>query len=296
MKIVFLGSSQKKHIADLLSRAGCTCIMLSEEANAVKRKVLNLCRFLSADMVYSVGGEDYETCYVYKLARLLGKKVVIHWIGTDVLNAVQNDDGRKRDNSPLVINLAGSELLQTELEQIGICASVVPIVPCNIEFDVCPMPSRHAVLSYIPQNRESFYGMEILKKVAKEFPDIQFHIVSNNGLNDTERLENVVYEGMLNPKQMKELYKNCSVLFRYPQHDGLSMMVLEALGMGRTVIYKYPFPYVVTPEGETIQEILQTFSMVFSENPKVNQAAAQYVRDSFSVKKQLNRYRKAGVL
>lgn len=60
MKIVFWGSSHKKHIADLLGRAGCTCIMLSDEANAVKRKVLNLCRFLSADMVYSVGGENKE--------------------------------------------------------------------------------------------------------------------------------------------------------------------------------------------------------------------------------------------
>ena len=297
MKIVFLGSSQKKHVADLLGRAGCTCITLSDEANAVKRKVLNLCRFLSADMVYGVGGEDYETCYVYKLARLLGKKVVIHWIGTDVM--LQMDSFRRTAKTfhYEVLNLAVSEQLKEELKSIGIKSTYLPIVPpdivCSLDY---PMPQKHAVLVYLPMGKEEFYGWSQVKYLAGENPDIPFYIVANDGIDEKNIPKNIFFMGTIPHEELFELYKRTSILLRVPEHDGLPVMMLEAQGIGRTVIHNIGFPYVVTPKDRTNISLYDAFQEIVSLPPKLDVEAKRYVEETFSPDKILMLYRSIGVI
>lgn len=245
-----------------------------------------------ADVIYSVSGRELNSLYM-RLAELLRKKIIIHWIGTDVLEALSQPPRKIHSGCT---HLAGSELLREELETIGISSVVIPIVPTNIKFSPLPMPERHAVLVYIPEDREDFYGMPLLKKLAGQFPDITFHIVANSGKNDKSPYPNVSYEGMLDFTAMRVLYAKCSILFRYPQHDGLSMMVLEAMGTGRTVIYKYKFPYAKTPSDDTLPSILKTFEEVLSTPPHLDREAIDYVNSSFSMEKQVLRYKRAGIL
>lgn len=294
-RILITGSSQTRHIKPLYQSQGWICDEFTSCPGALRRKVRNLKKVLAADAVYAVAGTSTASFY-WRVAGLLRKKRILHWIGTDVLIALGQAPGRLVRDYRRTVHLAGSELLQSELRTVGIESAVVPIVPTGIQFSPLPMPERHAVLAYIPEAREEFYGMPLLKEIAGRYPDVRFHIVANSGKLDGHPLPNLSYEGTLDAAAMRELYAKCSILFRYPQHDGLSMMILEALGTGRTVIYKYPFPFVKTPAGGALPEILAVFEEALSAPPRINREAVDYVNSAFSMEKQLLRYRNAGAL
>lgn len=292
MRIIFVGSGQFQHIQKIYQSEGWICDTASVCPWPVLREILNLKKLLMADVIYRVGGGHLNSLGL-RLARLLRKKIIVHWIGTDVLEALSRPP---QEVYHRYIHLAGSELLREELGTIGISSVVIPIVPTGVDFSPLPMPDQHAVLAYVPEHREEFYGMTLLKEIAEHFPDITFHIVANSGKNDRNPQPNISYEGMLDMTAMREMYARCSILFRYPQHDGMSMMVLEALGTGRTVIYKYKFPYAKTPSDDTFPSILKTFEEVLSTPPYLDQEAVNYVNSSFSMSKQVLKYKKAGIL
>ena len=296
MRVILLGSSQTQHIKAIYESQGWICDQFSTCSNPIYRKILNLRKVMAADAIYSVFAAPFDPPYL-RIARLLRKKIILHWIGTDVLNAIKCPPSKHLLKTyRRYTHLAGSPLLQAELRTIGIESTVVAIVPIGIHFSALPMPKHHEVLAYIPEAREGFYNMPLLKEIAKRFPDTIFHIVANSGGNDQDPLPNISYEGTLDQAGMRDLYKKCPVLFRYPQHDGLSMMVLEALGTGRTVIYKYEFPFVKTPANDTVEEIQKTFKKVFDTQPHLDQAAIDYMNSDFSMEKQIERYRSAGIL
>jgi len=296
MRILLSGSSQIKHISALFSDFGWECLVFSDNHSKFKRIISNLHKTLGANLIYVVSGYDIRRSPYWRLAILMGKKIVIHWIGTDVLNIRNAQRSTIEQINKRYVNLSGSEQLRKELEEVGIISKVIPIVPHDIKFSPIPMPKKHAVISYIPKGREDFYGLSLLKRIAKCFADITFFVVSNDGANDKSPVNNIVYKGVMTSDQLKEVYVDCSILFRFPEHDGLSMMVLEALGLGRTVIYKYDFPYTITPSNTSYDSVIETFNEVLSTSPKINQKAIEYVNMEFSINKQIDRYRAAGIL
>lgn len=296
MRILLLGSSQTKHIRDLFSKDGHKIVESECKNGGFLGKIEFFSKLLVTDMVYHVGGIDISRSLFFRIARILGKKIVVHWIGTDVLNFTKLYEKEKKVINEQAINLAGSDLLKKELQEIGIKSFVVPIVSTEFCFEPLDAPQKHAVISYIPEAREDFYGMDLLKMVATAFPSVDFYIVANSGKNDKQPLNNIHYEGFLNPNEMQALYKKSSVLFRFPQHDGLSMMVLEALGLGKTVIYRYEFPFVLTPKTNSVEDVIKVFEKVLSVSPKTNKEGSDFVNTNFSIEKQMSRYREAGVL
>lgn len=282
MRIIISGSTQTKHIRELFRGMGIECIELSNDSNAVKRKITNLIKLIRADAVYSVGGFDVETNAFYRLANKLHKKVIIHWIGTDVLiqtNAFQSTG--KIINSD-VINLAVSKQLQEELKDIGIDSLYIPIVPANIPYPPAPpMPSEHAVMVYLPTGREKFYGWKQVKLLAGKNPQIPFYIVANNGVKEPVS-DNIIFMGMLAHEDLTALYKKISILLRIPEHDGLPVMVLEAQGMGRKVIHNMKFPFVITPENRSDTALMETFQRIVAEPPALDMDAKRYIDKTFS--------------
>lgn len=297
MKVLFFGSDFfTKIISEIYQEAGHETRIMGRAS--LIQKVQAVKDVLWCDEVYLVSGRDLNSVKLLRLAMALKKRIIIHWNGTDVLQATE-----KFQNNHIVLNaqyphidLAGAEHLQTELEDIGIHASYVPIVSFDLNYPVQPAPEKHMVLSYIPEAREQFYGMETLKELAKRHPEVPFCIVANDGKNDSNKLPNIHYMGRVGRQEMAELYRKCSVLFRYPQHDGLAIMKLEAMGLGRQVIHRYPFPYVITPEEDSIESIDAALRKVLSEPPRVNQEGADYVRREFTKERILQRYREAGVI
>lgn len=292
MCVIFLGNSQLRHIQKIYQSEGWICDRPSASPRAILRKLMHLKKILKADIVYCVGGSYSNTSFT-RMARRLRKKIVVHWIGTDVLLAM---DQPQRKIYREDMHLTCAEMLREELQTIGISSVVIPIVPNDLKFSPLPMPDKHAVLAYIPETREEFYGMPLLKKLARQLPDVAFHVVANSGKHDENPCPNVFYEGALNRAAMQAMYEGCSILFRYPQHDGLSMMVLEALGMGRAVIWKYKFPFVKTPSDDTFPSILKTFEEVLNAPPYLDQEASDYINSAFSMEDQVRRYKNAGLL
>ena len=296
MKILLVGSSQTKHVEEIYKHLGYECWGFVSKSENGFAKLMNVFRFLRSDLVYAVGGFDVSQSMLFRLGTLLRKKQIIHWIGTDVIKILESYKEYPRKINSNCINIAGSMLLQEELKTIGIESEVVPIVPADMHFDIQVMPRKHAVVAYIPKGKEEFYGMTTLLHVAKCFSDIPFYVVANDGADIEERLDNVFFEGMLNSEQMKQLYERSSVLFRFPEHDGLSMMVLEALGMGKQVVYKYNFPHVLVPDGNSMSSIIKVFEKVFSKPPEINKAAADYIASEFSMERRAELYRRLKLL
>lgn len=296
MKVLFLGESQIRFLSKLYGESGHEVRV--QRGRGKLSKLLTLPDLLWADVVYHVYGTDINRLALLRVAKLLRKKIILHWIGTDVLEAAEifRKEGRVLNAGYPHVDLAVAEHLCQELNKIGIEAKEVPIIPVGLEFEVLPMPENHGVLSYIPESRQDFYGIDLLRKMARRFPEVPFYVVANTGAQDPADLPNVHYTGLLCWEELRRVYEKCSVLLRYPRHDGLPVMMLEALGMGRQVICRYPFPYVITPEEDSIESIDAALRKILSEPPRVNQEGADYVRREFTKERILQRYREAGVI
>ena len=73
-------------------------------------------------------------------------------------------------------------------------------------------------------------------------------------------------------------------------------MVLEALGMGRQVICRYPFPFTHTPAGDSPEEVAAELGKILALPPAVNQEGAAYVRKQYNEKNLLRLYQDMGLI
>ncbi|MDD8037585.1 MAG: hypothetical protein PHC59_15695 [Thomasclavelia ramosa] len=295
MKILLFGTSQTNHIRELFLRYDLDVVELNEVdyAKSLLPKMKSYIGIIKGvDFVYRIYNQS-KFNWRFLIARVFGKKTISHWIGTDVLEEQRNKNkiGTRINRYVTTLNLACSPLIKRELKDMGIDALEIPIVPTIKGSVGNTIPQRHAVLTYIPKGREKFYGMHYIHELARTFPDINFHIVAND--NDSINLENVFFHGMLNKIEMEELYNKTTLLFRFPEHDGLSMMLLEALAKGKQVIYPYEFPYVETPKSRKLQDVLDTFEQVISKKPNNNIGGAKYVTERYKEENIINEYKKA---
>jgi hypothetical protein len=284
MRIMLYGSTQIQHVRRLFERNDIEVVDLPK-IGVYKTKVIKVLMFLryikNVDIVYKVYTSPQFDWFLF-LSKLLGKTTITHWIGTDVLEEKQykNRFSNKLKRIFTDINLAGSSLLKEELHELGIQSVEIPIVPSKSFSGVCLMPATHSVLVYAPEGKESFYGMEYVKLLAQKYPQIKFHIVANS--NDTFLMANVIFHGKLSLDEMNELYNKTTILFRYPKHDGLSMMLIEALSKGKYVVYPYTFPFVNTPKTNKFEDIQKCFEGIINNTPIINSDASQYINKTYS--------------
>ncbi|MCX5852796.1 MAG: hypothetical protein NT072_12230 [Deltaproteobacteria bacterium] len=205
-------------------------------------KMKYLWNILNSNLVYSIGG-SVEGSRAISCALRLGKKVVVHWVGTDVLNAVKTMENSKfkRENSYIgnVTHYCEVEWIQKELQDIGIQSKIVPIAiyegknSSDIKF-----PRKFSILSYVSNRNPEFYGIKTLIQLAVDFPDIEIRIVGIDALNEAIP-SNMKLLGWVN--NITEEYSNSIIFLRIVKHDGLAFSVIEALSNGRYVGYTYPF-------------------------------------------------------
>jgi glycosyltransferase involved in cell wall biosynthesis len=179
---------------------------------------------------------------------LLGKKVVWHWIGSDVLGfrscrqrpGLRGWIGRRAAYQWPFAHLADSPQLAQELRELGLNPQVVRLLPKCIEASPEPLPEKFTALSYWTRGRRTFYGGDIVFALAKAMPQLEFLIVGTDAADEPAAPANVTFLGYL--KDLSAVYSRSSVLIRLPQHDSLSAMVLEMLARGRYVIYNKSLP------------------------------------------------------
>ena len=187
----------------------------------------------NAVAVYQHGGGPFVPPRIMAACRLLGRPIVKHWLGSDVMRAhdplvqAQNATGQ-------IVHWANAPWLAAELAQAGLAAQTVS----NLGTDgaILPLPPRPlTVLTFLP-NFE-FYGGNDVLALARALPDIRFLVVANEG-KDAPHEPNIEYLGYRD--DMRNVYERCHLLLRLPEHDGKSRMVCEALAYGRHVIWNYP--------------------------------------------------------
>lgn len=208
------------------------------------QNLASMARELSTcDIAYQIGGRVTVGRFL-RVAKALGKrKIVMHWVGSDTLDERGIVAGGK--SSPWVLNnihhWADSEWLAHELEALGISCEVIPLPSSRIPENPSALPDEFSVLVYTPDlNCSNLYGLDRILRVARELPHIRFELV---GLRDGPVLDpppNLRINARI--PNLAEFYKRACVVWRPVRHDGLSFMVLEALGYGRHVLWSYDFP------------------------------------------------------
>jgi glycosyltransferase involved in cell wall biosynthesis len=243
-----------------------------------------LCQaFRKASVIHIVGiVRTHTLCHI---SRLLGKRVFLHWVGTDVLQLSKAIESGKRNNLRFYhkvphAHFSGAPNLIEKLAEYNIKAEFFPTLAKSlIPEKPVPMPDEPAVLSYWKPKRRNFYGGDILDALAEEFPDILFYIVGSDG--DGERQHpNMKYLGWVD--DMEDVYRKVSILVRMPQHDGLGAIVLEMLARGRWVIRNYKFPH--TEFASNLEEAKSALQKLLARKG-FNEAGRTYVLENFSPEK-----------
>lgn len=186
------------------------------------------------DAVYQIGMPVVPAA-IFEACRKFGRPIIKHWVGSDVLRAGEAAV-REQNNFNHIEHWADAPWLADELRSKGIEATVVGLSPVA---EVPPMPLPAApltVLAYLPEDKFEFYGAQIVYELARRLPESHFLVLASERRNRPAP-PNVEFLGY--HQDMEAVYARCHVLVRLADHDGMSQMVLEALGHGRYAVWNY---------------------------------------------------------
>jgi hypothetical protein len=197
----------------------------------------------ACDLAYQIGGRVTAGKFLTAAKLMRKKKIVMHWTGSDVLD--EQIKGFYPAADPWILenveHWAVSDRLVHEVSTLGVSCRLVPLPSPSVPDHPSPLPSRFSVLVYMPAvTRGVLYGLDRILEVAKELPHIPFELV---GLLEG-KIENPPANLRVHGRilDLREFFQRATVIWRPVRHDGLSWMVLEALGHGRHVLWSYAFP------------------------------------------------------
>ncbi|MHA1722465.1 MAG: hypothetical protein ACTSXW_05235 [Candidatus Baldrarchaeia archaeon] len=222
--------------------------------------------------------------------KVLKKKVLVHWVGSDVMGLltkrkmqILNSISKRFVDKHLTV----APWLYRELKYMGVESTVVPLLP-NIEANVSRLPDDFSFLFYLPEKRYDFYGGKILERLAVDLPEAKFLVVANTGKKYGKR-RNVKFLGHVPYREMSKLYRKVRGLIRLPFHDGLSMMVIEALLHGRYVIYSKKLKCCFYAKNyNDVKDYVKKIMEVDEPNYEGVQFAQQFI--SYSIRQLLSVY------
>lgn len=247
-----------------------------------KLKALFLIPFV--DVVYSING-TISTSRAFDIAFSKKVPVVMNWVGTDVLKANKkfNAGTYRKDYIENAIHFCEVDWIREELKEIGINAKVVSFIAFEKEFKLKKLESdRLKVLSYIATNRAAFYGIDAFIELANNFPKIDFSIAGFDESNAVNMPTNVKALGWV--ENMDEVFNENHVCLRFPEHDGLSVFILESLARGKKVMYKYPFDYCNhCPDEKGLHEQMLDIEKEFNRGSRIeNPEAIEFIKENYS--------------
>jgi len=206
-----------------------------------------------------------------------GKKIIVHWIGTDSYNATTNIKSKfiaKRYKGLADIHLANPRLVD-ELDSIGIKPIPLPLPVFRI-FEPKPLPHETRVLVYLPDSRKDFFRKQVIDKVIESFPKLNFVILPYSA-SDYLNKSNVTSIPWAD--DMESIFSDTSIFIRLPMHDGLGHSVIEALSMGRYVIYSHEFPHC--KQAVSIEQVNESLCTLITKSSPNNEGSS-YVRSEYN--------------
>jgi len=246
--------------------------------------IRNLAAMLSevaaCDVVYQLGGRLTQGKFL-RAAHALGKKrIVMHWMGSDALD--ERPEVRSGSVDPWVVNRlhhwAESEWMVKEVRALGAPCELVPFPSALIPEQPTHLPAQFRVLVYVPTvERAELYGLDRILQVARELPHIAFQLVGMLDGPIPDVPGNLSIHGRI--PNLLDFYHGSSVVWRPVRHDGVSWMVLEALGHGRHVLWTYPFPGCIRVEGaeDARDQILRLHDLHQQGSLTVNEEGVRFI-------------------
>ena len=160
MKTIIVGLPYfAKRIAIGLAKTNVSDSYLAIDASVgVWEKLRYLWHILFADALYIIGGSTH--CGgTLRLAMLLDKPIVMHWVGTDVTLAAKAYEANAVDVALILKakHLCEVEWIQNELHEIGIHAQIAQIACFEDDIPTpTALPEVFSILSYLGVGREKF--------------------------------------------------------------------------------------------------------------------------------------------
>lgn len=233
-----------------------------------------------ADAIICFGGPAPNVALV-EIARARHIPVIVIWAGTDVLTAKNEPHLLELIKRYGFTNISDGPWLVDELRELGVDAEYVPVTAVEAVERITPLPATFSVLTYLPEPRRAFYGEKMIYSIARQFPDVPFRVVGRGEPNRAAP-RNVEFIGYV--RDMPDRIDASTVLLRLPEHDGKSMLVLEALARGRHVIWNYDFPGVhyAQREGEAVALLRHLKELHDRGELAPNEPAVAFTRSHFS--------------
>jgi len=284
MKVLIIGLPlfAKKLAADLNAADSSNKYVFCDTYYSYAGKLKFLFHLPSADIVHSINGTNYGS-KTFELTLRKNKKLMMHWVGTDVLKSAKNLENNLV-NKGFVENASHfcePMWIKEELAQIGVNARLLTFTALDVaKGNIRGKPPAFSVLSYIGDNREVFYGVDNLLRLAGDYPDITFNIVGAR-LEKYNVPDNVNVLGWVN--NLDELYRENILYLRLTEHDGLSNSVLEAMSMGCHIFWTSKFPNTRYVSGyESLKEEFRLLMTQFEEGGLMaNNEGIEYIRNNY---------------
>ena len=183
LKILIVGLPMfAKRVAEELSKYDSTNKYTALNTYYSKKdKLKYLLKIKKADIVYSINGTLNKSGSI-DLALKHNKKVIFHWVGTDVLKSTKLFNESKHQQSYIDECTHWCEVnwIKEELKEISIDGKIINFASFNVKDKPLPVPSEFYILSYISQDRSEYYGINEIKELAREFPNIKFKIMGSS--------------------------------------------------------------------------------------------------------------------
>lgn len=262
-----------------------------------------------ADIIYvTYGGHFGPVANLFYW--LCGKSLVFHWIGSDVLRwneCIHSKNPLTRlyfrfwrsmllakHRRRQLVSMAVTEHLQDKLREIGIPATVFPITSINNETISLSRQLRKPdrptdFISYIPFDQFDFYGGPLFIETAAILSHRKFLMV----VPDRKTLDAGIESGFppnvkvlpeVGFNEIQQLLADSKCLLRFTVHDGLSLMVLEALLAEMQVVWSRPFPHThhINPAQLTPEKCSRLIDGLIA-NWQENTPGRQHVIEKYSV-------------
>lgn len=199
----------------------------------------SIATLLQCDVWYTIGDAAPDR-WLQLAARLFRKPRVMHWVGSDITRLTEKPHLRASLASGGVLHLAEVEWTANELRCAGLPARIAPLPPRKYAGQPMTLPQQFTVLLYVPTVRSEFYGRREFERLMNRLRDkrIRYIVVGGGEIAAPAgaQIENLGWR-----HDLYDVYQRTSVLIRFTRRDGLSLMVLEALSLGRHVLWTQNF-------------------------------------------------------